>query len=530
MKQKIILSMLTLGLIVGCGKQVSKTVPQPTPAGPSHAFINGPLTGGGDVTDRYDVTPDSSKVVYIADEDTDGVEELYVSNVDGTNKLKLSQPIGLADDVIFFRISPDSQKVAYTARIGGLTDLYSVNLDATQRFMVNQGVPDGAHRVSNFFYWLNSSLRLAYTSDEFNVTAGNFGLYESNFDGTSLLTLSTDSTAEAFSLSPNGARIVYRKGTVVNPTLRSVRVDGTGDVLLNTPFDLVAVPSAAISSFSISPNSALVAYRSNQVDSSSVELYLVNIDGTGPRTRISGTLVSGRNVILNFFSPDSSKIVYLADQDTDNVNELYMNTVANAGAIKISGAAVAGGSVGRFQVLDSRVVFMGDLVTDGIQELFVATYGGVVTKINSALATGEKVVDFIADNTHVAYQMDKGDAGRFSVYGNALSGGSEVKLSQPLSGGPGSYDESAASIAPRQTILINGQVYYRSGITSATYTGYRVPVTGGEIKAVTDSSQNGSVILSDSLTGSVVSISPDVNYYVYRMNIGGEINLISSKL
>lgn len=539
MKQGLIFFILALVVIAGCGKQVSKDTPT-VPSVPRHAIINGPLVPAGDVTDQFSITPDSSKVVYIADEDMDCKQELYVSNIDGSNKIKLSQPLlnpalpcnptNPSDDkVIRFKISPDSQKVAYVARVNGLTDLYTVNLDGTQRYMANPGVTDGNHKVSTYFFWLNSSNRLVYTSDEFNA-ANDFGLYESNFDGSAFQLLNANATVEEFYLSNNGAKIVYRRGTIVNPELRSVSVDGTGDVLLNVPFDLVANPSSSVNSAIISPNSTKVAYFSNQVDSTKFELYLVNIDGSGARTKMSGTLVTGGNVINASFTPDSSKIVYLADQDVNEDLELYMNTITNAGAIKVSGAHVAGSDVSRYQVQDTRVIFMGDMIVDGITDLFVADYVGAITKINSTLGAGERVVDFIAENSRVAYMMDKGDSGKFSVYSNSLIGVNEIKLSQNLTGGPAVYDVSQATVAPRQMVLVNGRVIFRNGVSSATYQGYGVSIMGGAIETLTDTSQNGSVILSDSGLGSIIVPSLDGKYAVYRMSINGSKNLLSSRI
>lgn len=526
MKQGLFFSIIALVVMVGCGKQVSKTIPAPAPAGPRHAFINGPLTPGGNVTDRFSVTPNSQKVVYIADETTDDVNELYVANIDGSNKLKISQVIGLADDVNSFKISPDSQKVAYIANINGRRDLYTVNLDGTQRYMVNQGVPDNAHQVFDY-YWLPSSTRLAYTSDELNAS-NDFGLYEANYDATSRLTLSPNTVAQQFSVSANGARIVYRKGTLVNPNLRSVKVDGTSDILLNTPFDLVGNPSSGIISFLIAPNSSVVIYRTNQDTATKTELYIVNIDGSGARTKLSGSLVTGGNVGIVNFSPDSSKVIYMADQDTDNVVELYMNTVTNAGSMKISGAHGVGANVEKFQALNNRVAFTGDMITDGINDLFVADYLGSVTKINSSLMVGEKIADFAADSTNIAYLMDKGNAGSFSAYGNSISGGSEVMISQPLSGGPGAFD--ASSPAPRQIGMSSGKVYYRSGVSSGNYQGYRVSITGGDIETLTNEDTGGSMLFADTGIGSSLVITPDGQYFVYRMNISGQKNLLSSKL
>ena len=50
------------------------------------------------------------------------------------------------------------------------------------------------------------------------------------------------------------------------------------------------------------------------------------IDGGTP-LKLNGTLVTNGDVFrVDFsFSPDSSRVVYRADQDTDQINELYVS-------------------------------------------------------------------------------------------------------------------------------------------------------------------------------------------------------------
>lgn len=537
MRKGIIYSILGLLVLVGCGKQVSKSIPQPVPPGPPHAFINGPLVTSGDVTDQFSISPNSQKVVYIADEDTDGVNELYVSNIDGTNKQKISQPLSGSEDVVRFKISPDSQKVAYVADYtDGEYNLYTVNIDGTQNYQVNAGVPNSTHNGISDFYWLNTSTRLAFTTDDAG-TPVVFGLYLADYNGSNRVQLQPNVVGN-FSISNNGARIVYRDLSLgsSNPTLRSVASSGNmlTDVLLNTPFDLIGKPASNVSGYIISPNSNLVLYRSNMADNITAEIYVVNIDGSGGRVKMSGTMVANGNVAAGAgtqynFTPDSTKVVYIADQDTDGVNELYMNTVSNAGAVKISGAYVVGSNISRFQALNNKVVYLGDTVTDGVNELFVTDFVATVTKLNSFIGAGEQVMDFVANSTHVAYLMDKGTPGIFSVYGNSLTASGEQKISHTLTGGPGAYDSGSA--AAKQIGMGNdGKVYFRSGVSTANYQGYRVDVTGGAIETLTNESTGGSMLLSTNSLGSNFLLSADGTRCVYRMSIAGQANLLSSKL
>jgi hypothetical protein len=83
------------------------------------------------------------------------------------------------------------------------------------------------------------------------------------------------------------------------------------------------------------------------------------------------------DVVDFLLSPDGQYVLYRADQDTDNVSELY--SVPSAGpasaGVKLNGVLVADGDVhSGFQVSpdSGRVVYMADQQTDEVRELYVA--------------------------------------------------------------------------------------------------------------------------------------------------------------
>ena len=50
------------------------------------------------------VSPDESRVVYRADQHTDGMVELYASNLDGTGNVKFNAPLPVGLDVTDFAV------------------------------------------------------------------------------------------------------------------------------------------------------------------------------------------------------------------------------------------------------------------------------------------------------------------------------------------------------------------------------------------------------------------------------------------
>ena len=66
------------------------------------------------------ISPDGSRVVYLADEDTEGVNEIYSVPIGGGAATRLNGPLVAGGRVSSFVISPDSNTVVYSAEdVGG---------------------------------------------------------------------------------------------------------------------------------------------------------------------------------------------------------------------------------------------------------------------------------------------------------------------------------------------------------------------------------------------------------------------------
>ncbi len=97
-------------------------------------------------------------------------------------------------------------------------------------------------------------------------------------------------------------------------------IEGGAAITLNSPL----IAGGTVSFFHISPDSSRVVYLADQDTDNVSELYSVPLTGGLP-TKLNGALVTGGDVqCCNFsISADSARVAYLADQDTDNVTELY---------------------------------------------------------------------------------------------------------------------------------------------------------------------------------------------------------------
>src|SRR5262245_3350129 len=83
----------------------------------------------------------------------------------------------------------------------------------------------------------------------------------------------------------------------------------------------------------------------------------------GPATKLNGQFQGHGGVTDYAISADNRWVAYLADQDEDQVPELFCRPIAGSGApIKMNGPLVAGGNVSTFSLSPNgaRVVYVAD--------------------------------------------------------------------------------------------------------------------------------------------------------------------------
>jgi hypothetical protein len=153
------------------------------------------------------------------------------------------------------------------------------------------------------------------------------------------------------------------------------------------------------------------------------ELWLASPRGTG-LVRVNGALVSDGDVLPGIVvSRDGRRVLYRADQDTDDVIDLYAVDLATPGTShKVNGRLVAGGEVSRVFALSAtgdRATYIADQDTDGLNELYTvdlsAAAPGPATKLN-AVAT-EPVWDMVMapDGRRVVYRIENSQLGRLEL-------------------------------------------------------------------------------------------------------------------
>jgi Tol biopolymer transport system component len=297
----------------------------------------------------FDWAPDSSRIAYIADQDTAGEFELYTSTSDGTGNPTISKlPASNDRDVATFAWAPSSLKIAYTANQAFITviDLFTAAPDGSGLpLQISNGLLAGQQVTT--FKWAPDSSWVTFISDK---GLGNTGFFR------------------LFTTSPNNNNNIFISGSIA----------GTYDVI----------------AFEWAPSAVYIAYTV-EVPGSIFQLFTTFPDNA-TSTQISDDLFDGDEEDFEW-SPDSSRIAYIADQDTASVFELFASVPDGSVSDTVSGTPVIEGDVLEFKwsTDSSALGYLADQDINGILELFASLpNGNENTKLSGTLVNGGGVFSF----------------------------------------------------------------------------------------------------------------------------------------
>ncbi|NNJ11536.1 hypothetical protein EKD04_014460 [Chloroflexales bacterium ZM16-3] len=493
--------------------------------------------------EEFAISPDSSRVVYRGDFITDDVFELRSTPIDtSANTQDLNGSLVAGGDVggnnvhfvgnpFAFAISPNSSRVVYRADqdSDGVFELYSVLITGGLTTKLNGAMVNNGN-TSSFEIAPNSS-RVVYIADEMTDQVQN--LYGVPLTGGTRTQLTSSTSAISgdvinFNLSPNGAVAVYRADQETDQVFEiySVALPNGAPVKLNG----LLGPDGDVFNFAISPDSSRVIYIADQETDEVNEIFSVPIGG-GTAIRLNPPLVAGGNVTNFKISPDGQRVVYQADQEVNGIQEIYSVPISGGASQRLSGVATGGGSnISDFAISPNsqRVVFLADQATPGTIELYtVAITGGSAPTLNGPLPVGGNVHAFVIspDSSRVVYVADQNTLGTFEIYSVPLNDGATTRLNSllQLNGDIAILNQCNAQIDPNSAagslpgtwgFAISPDssrvVYCADQEIDEVYEIYSVPISGGAAPAKLN--------LPPGINGDVTTfaISPDSQHVVYR--------------
>lgn len=419
-----------------------------------NATINPHAYRTNEMSQRYlDFTPDGTKVVYSQDTDTDNAThsyDLYAVDIQSLVKVKLSLDSALINRGIrHFEISPNSQKILFFADLEAdeQVEMYLANLDGTGRVKLSQPLLtlDGDVHISRHNYFVDwiagrvtyianrriSSYREAYVADfqggeqirlenrvtvsdlssdvvvvpatdkvlyRFEEGAEKINLYMSTADGASRMvlnhTLGVDGFVSGFWLAPNGQYVVYRSRDTVTSPDKLYRVTISPNLEAPVQVSGVSQPGSTITDVKISPDSAYVVYRADQEVDNNFRLYSVKPDGTAIYALQPADMPSGRQVFNLFeISPNSSLVAFVAEYNTLGKQDLYVVSLTGTGFKRVNSSVTSSSAydIGHRPIFSndsSKLIFVGDQSYDNDNEIYSVNVDGTgQIRLSPTLAT-----------------------------------------------------------------------------------------------------------------------------------------------
>ncbi len=363
------------------GEQVNNLLQTPIDTvGGSVRQLNPSLTNNGVVYD-FEITPDGTRAIYRADQNLDGTIELFSVPADGSDSgFRISGPLVAGGDVLEFKVNASSARAVYLAdqTTNGVNELYSARTNGGIVTKLNGPLTSGG-AVTQFQFSPDGNLVVYLADQNENDRFQLFGVPTTGSGASLFSNQLAFGSVRSFVMSPDGTLLFFVDNTGPGGTLRlyirtmgleitSIRASG------GPPVANIAVPDVQVSA-----DSTHVVYLADNGNDGIYELTSINLPL--PQTvvpQINAPLVAGGNIRAFKISPDGQRVVYVADQNTAGIFELFSVPIDGGVVEKVSGAPVAGGGVraGLFDFQfspDGRTVYyLADQETDNLTELFAA--------------------------------------------------------------------------------------------------------------------------------------------------------------
>lgn len=503
-------------------------------AGGAPILLNGPVLAGGlGATEFYppSITPDSSRLVFVAEMTQADRRELYSAPLDGSQPhVRLSNPMVGNRDVLLVALAPDGQRALFTAdqTHDETFELYSAPIDGSS-LAVRCGEPFAGGPVLGDvqgFQVTADGQHLVYFADQDIDQVPD--LYSAPTDGGVVplrLTGALDSLGTLdpdFALGAQGAWIVFQLQLGSSSwRLYRVPLDGSAE-----PAEIEGNSLQFPSPYVLTPDESRVVYRMTVPGSGGAEaLRSAALDGSGAPVALHPPMAAGRGVTGFQVAPGGQVVVYRADPDLDEVYELFRTpTDGGSGPVKLHPALNGARDVGAFAVdADGQhAVYLADQDVDGVTELYgAALAGGAPVKLSGALPAGGDVTTFVLtpDGEQVLYRADQVVDASFELFLVPIGGGPPLRLA-PLA--------PTASVQPDFQVTADGLgVLFRAdALVDNRNELFVVPI---------DASAAPQRISADMVPGGSVltfAVSPDLARVLYRANqrVAGVIELFSAPL
>ncbi len=349
-------------------------------------FVPQQVSSGAATADIFALTwsPDSTRLIFAGDDLADGVTELFMSDVTGAvpgAPVRLNAPMtnasgDVSTSVSFdrpsdFRVSPDGTKVFYIAdaRTESVDELYVVDLanPGVARLVSQDGRTNTSDDVDRAF-WTPDSQNVVFVGD--TETTGVLEVFLADATGTGAAApVALNAPFPTNGDVSQGSASFSTDEVVVDPRNRGVffMADGLVDVEEELFFSAFASPgtmtnlspnisgTSDVNSFLVSKGGSLVVFNGDPTGSAIDEVYAVDTSGAvfGAPQVVNGPLVTSGDVDTGASSTsrdydivnEGEAVIYIADQLTDTNDEPFYTPIT-AGVVGTSASMLTPVSLG----------------------------------------------------------------------------------------------------------------------------------------------------------------------------------------
>lgn len=288
-----------------------------------------PITGGAvrslsNLVTSFQVSPDAKRVLFRRR--SGGRDTLLAVGIEQGSAVQVNAPLAAGKSVLDFALTSAGTRVVYRgeAAQSGAIDLFGATLQGPAAVSPLSS-PLGTQAVQPDYRIGADGRRVVYRADA--DTAGVLELYSAPIDGSAAPTQLNAALAggqvDSFAITPDARRVVY----LASPDGLSARELFVVPILGGTAVRLDPRPAFSdVGTYRIDPGSQLVYYLCGRNLNDAPELYAVPLDGTDAPRRVNDVLPEGGEVFDDFVPLARSRVVFRADQEKDDVVELFLGT------------------------------------------------------------------------------------------------------------------------------------------------------------------------------------------------------------
>jgi Tol biopolymer transport system component len=245
-------------------------------------------------------------------------------------------------------------RIAFKSNRTGAGDIYIMNADGSNQTQLTTDPNEDSDPAFS-----SNGTRIAFSS----ARSGGGDIYVMNADGSNQTRITTSSDGDVTpSWSPDGTKIVFaRAPAATNGNLQTydifvMNADGTNEQRLTT----VGTPNGGGLVPKWSPNGtkiAFVANRTNPLDASNYDIFVMNADGTNQTN-----LTASSTAVESFpsWSPDGTRLAFMSSRDGNN--EIYVMNADGSNPTRLTTAGA----------IDAEPAWS----PDGTKIVFESTRGG----------------------------------------------------------------------------------------------------------------------------------------------------------